>query len=152
MTFVVDLQRFAEKAKHRADEVVGITVTRIAAELDYRSPVGDATYWISKPPPGYVGGRFRANWQLGIDTVPVGERPALDQSPKNPDIGGETTQAITASIPDSAAGHIFYLSNNVPYAQRIENGWSHRQAPQGLVGLTAQKFIQKVREAVEALP
>lgn len=145
MSFAVDLRKFAEKAKERADEAVGAVVISIAAELDRRSPVGDAAFWISKPPPGYVGGRFRANWQLGVGTIPQGERNAVDPS------GTVALPAIRAAIPDDAAGKVYFLANNVPYAQRLENGWS-RQAPQGLVGLTAQRFQQIVKEAVERLP
>lgn len=145
MTFALDLQRFAEKTGEKADDAVGAIVTNIAARIDMRSPVGDASYWISKPPPGYVGGRFRANWQLGVDTVPSGEVAA-------PDPSGEATQGrIVAQVPDDAAGKTYWLVNNLPYAQRIEDGWS-RQAPTGLVGLTVVEFQQIVREAVEALP
>ena len=38
------------------------------------SPVGDADRWKhpEAKPEGYVGGHFRANWQLGIDTIPTG--------------------------------------------------------------------------------
>lgn len=142
MSFTVDLQRFAQKAGSKADEAVGGIVFNIAAELDRRSPVGDATYWKNPPPAGYVGGRFRANWQLGVDTVPRGERNAVDPN------GTVALPAIAAAIPDEAAGKVFWIANNVPYAQRIEYGWS-RQAPQGLVGLTTQNFQQIVREAVE---
>ena len=44
-TFALDLAKFAEKAKERADEAVGAVVIGIAAELDKRSPVGDQTKW-----------------------------------------------------------------------------------------------------------
>lgn len=145
MSFAVDLQRFVEKTKDRADEAVGGIVIGIASRLDERSPVGDATYWISPPPRGYVGGHFRANWQLGVDTIPSNEIPGVDPS------GEATLGRIVAAVPDDAAGKVYYLANNVPYARRLEEGWS-RQAPQGLVGITVVEFQQIVREAVEALP
>jgi hypothetical protein len=141
MTFALDLQRFAEKCADKADDAVANIVARVATELDKRSPVGDATYWISPPPKGYVGGHFRANWQLGVGSVPVGEKPGV-----TPALG-----TIIAEIPEEASGKVYWLANNVPYADRIEHGWS-RQAPTGLVGLTATMFQQIVREAVEVLP
>lgn len=145
MTFALDLQKFAEKAKGRADEAVGAIVTAVAAEIDMRSPVGDATYWKNPPPKGYVGGRFRANWQLGIGSLPGGTIAV-------PDADGRQTQArIQAEIPDQAAGHVYYLANNVEYAQRLEHGWS-RQAPAGVVGLTVTRFQDIVKEEVERLP
>lgn len=141
MTFALDLQKFAEKAKERADEAVGAIVIGVARELDRRSPVGDAKYWKSPPPKGYVGGHFRGNWQLGIGVLPQGEIAGADPT------GAGAQGRILASVPDEAAGLIYYLANNAPYARRIEDGWS-RQAPQGLVGLTAVMFEQIVREAV----
>lgn len=142
--FAVDLAKFAEKAKERADDLVGNVVVRIAAELDKRSPVGDATYWKHKPPKGYVGGHFRANWQLGVDALPAGEVAGADPS------GTRTQSRILAEVPADAAGRVFWLANNVPYAHRIEYGWS-RQAPQGLVGLTATMFQKIVDDAAGAL-
>lgn len=141
MTFALDLERLVQKYKARADDVVALTVTKIAAELDKRSPVGDAKFWKSEPPAGYIGGHFRANWQLGVNVVPRSEKPGVDRN------GTVALPAIVANIPDQAAGNVYYLANNVPYARRLEYGWS-RQAPSGLVGLTATKFQQRVREAV----
>lgn len=144
-TFALDLKKFAEKTKDKADDAVGNIVSRVAQELDLRSPVGDGSYWKSPPPKGYVGGRFRGNWQLGVDTVPAGETGRIDRS------GDATFSAILAEIPAEASGKLYTLINNVPYADRIEHGWS-RQAPQGLVGLTAIQFRRIVDDAVKALP
>lgn len=144
MSFALDLQRFAEKAKEKADEAVGAIVVNIARRIDERSPVGDARYWISPPPAGYIGGHFRANWQLGVEVRPAGEIAGVDPS-------GEATQGrIIAAVPDEAAGHVFYLVNNAPYARRLEEGWS-RQAPQGMVGLTVVEFQSIVDDAVRTL-
>ena len=140
-TFALDLAKFAEKAKERADEAVGAVVVGIAAELDRRSPVGDAKYWKHPAPKGYVGGHFRANWQLAIGSMPNGEVPGVDPT------GASAQARIMAAIPDDASGRVYYLANNVPYAQRIEYGWS-RQAPEGLVGLTVLKFREIVENAV----
>lgn len=145
-TFALDLAKFAEKAKERADEAVGAVVVGIAAELDRRSPVGDAIYWKHPAPKGYVGGHFRANWQLAIGSMPNGEVPGVDPT------GASAQARIMAAIPDEASGLVYYIANNVPYAQRIEYGWS-RQAPEGLVGLTVLKFREIVENAVaEAKP
>jgi hypothetical protein len=139
-SFAVQLQAFADKTKQRSNDFVGLVTVKIAQELDERSPVGDATYWTHPAPKGYVGGRFRGNWQLGIGVIPSGETGRIDPS------GAETLGTITASIPTEAAGTVMYLANNSPYGQRLEEGWS-RQAPTGLVGLTAMKFQAIVNEA-----
>lgn len=144
MTFALDLQKFAEKAKDKADAAVGNIVVRIAAELDKRSPVGDAAYWVSPPPKGYIGGHFRGNWQLGVDLRPTAELPGVDPT------GAKAQGSIIAAVPDETAGKVYWLANNAPYAQRLEHGWS-RQAPAGMVGLTVTMFDQIVREAVGAM-
>lgn len=142
-TFTADLSKWADKVKGRADEVVGDVVVQVAQALDRRSPVGDATYWQSPPPKGYIGGRFRGNWQLGVDVRPAGETGRIDPS------GSETQGEIIARIPQEAAGKVYYLLNNVDYAQPIEEGHS-QQAPQGVVGLTVIEFPQMVDQAVAA--
>lgn len=144
MTFALDLQKFAEKAKDNADQVVGEVVIGVARELDMRSPVGDATYWKNPPPKGYIGGRFRANWQLGIGAPQSGVVNATDLT------GTIALPAIIASVPEDAAGLVYYLSNNLDYAVPIENG-SSRQAPTGLIGLTAIKFQDIVNDATAGL-
>ena len=144
MSFVLDLQKFAERTKEKADLAVGRSVVGVSAELDRRSPGGDGSYWKNPPPKGYTGGRFRGNWQLGVGVAPAGETGAFDKS------GAETQGRIIAAVPQNAAGNVFYLMNNVPYARRIEDGWS-RQAPQGLVGLTVIQYQRIVDDAVAGL-
>jgi hypothetical protein len=144
MSFALDLQKFAEKTGAKADAAVANIVVRVARELDKRSPVGDAVYWKNPAPKGYVGGHFRANWQLGAGSKLAGELAGVDPS------GTATVATIIAKVPADASGKVYWLSNNVPYARRIEDGWS-RQAPEGLVSLTAVMFRQIVNEAVGAL-
>lgn len=142
--FLLQLQEFARKTGAKADLAVGRIVVRVSAELDRRSPVGDSSYWKNPPPKGYTGGRFRGNWQLGVGVVPGGETGAIDKT------GAETQGRIIATVPEQASGRVYYLVNNVPYSQRIEEGWS-RQAPQGLVALTSIQFQRIVDEAVGAI-
>ena len=44
----------------------------------------------------------------------------------------------------ASEGDAIYLVNNLPYAQRLENGWSTKQAPNGMVALSIQKFDGRV--------
>lgn len=145
MSFSLDLQKFVEKAKDNADQLVGEVVDAIAFKIDERSPVGNPKLWKSPPPKGYVGGRFRGNWQLGVDTIPGGTLDRIDPS-------GDTTRAqIRAAIPDQAAGHVYYLVNNLPYGHALEFGNHSTQAPRGIVGRTVIEFQQIINEKVESL-
>jgi hypothetical protein len=98
----------------------------------------------SKAPKGYIGGHFRANWQIGVGVRPMNEIDGVDKT-------GEATQAaIYAAIPMSVLGHTYYLVNNVPYAQRLEDGWSWHQAPQGMVHLAIMEYQRIVNDAIKS--
>lgn len=142
--FTVQLQQFATKSAAKADTVVKASVIEASRRLDNRSPVGDASFWKNPPPKGYTGGRFRGNWQLGIGVVPPGETGAIDKS------GAETQGRIIAQVPANAAGEVYFIINNVPYAQALEEGHS-RQAPQGMVGLTVIEWPGIVDQAAKGL-
>lgn len=147
-SFSLSLKKFAEKAAANADLVVAKVVHDMGVRIVERSPVGDATLWSSPPPKGYIGGRFRANWQYGNYSgagIPQQALPDIDPS------GGASIARIAAGIPaKGAAGMRHVLVNNLPYGQRLEDGWSS-QAPAGMVHLTVIEFQQFVERAAEGL-
>lgn len=138
MSFALDLKAFAQKTTTKADMVVRKVVIDVGTSLVFKSPVGDADYWINKPPAGYVGGRFRANWQYGLNS------PSSVTHDKTDSNGAATVSAIVGKVSKQAAGKVHYLTNGLPYGKRLEEGWSHRQAPNGMVGLTVIEFQQIV--------
>jgi hypothetical protein len=142
--FALNISAFCAKAKQRSDLIVRKIALDVDRRIMERSPVGDASYWKHPAPKGYVGGRFRANWQLEIGSIPMGTLDAIDPS-------GERTLAGHLSVISQArAGVVIYLSNNLPYARRIEDGWSH-QSPQGVVGLTVMEFQSIVDAAAKEI-
>jgi len=144
MSFSLDMSAFAEKTNKNIDLVIGKVVIDVAAEVIKRSPVGDASYWVSPPPAGYVGGRFRGNWDYGVNTAPVNEYSTIDPS------GSVSSDRVKSKLGVKTAGKVHWIVNNLPYAERIENGWS-RQAPQGVIGLTVIKFQSIVDAAARAI-
>ena len=78
-------------------------------------------------------GRFRGNWQLAIGSVPNGTLELDDKT------GTATIAKGTATSLGANAGDIIYFANNLPYARRLEEGYS-QQAPNGMVALTIQEF------------
>ena len=139
----VTFNQFSAKTSKAFDQLVRKTLIDLDRKLDERSPVGDTSYWKSAPPVGYVGGRFRGNWQYGFGSRPSGELDVTDKT------GSATTTRINAGIEAAPTIGVHFLTNNVPYAQRIEKGWS-RQAPAGVVGLAVLDFEGIVsRVAVE---
>lgn len=144
MSFSMQIAEFIAKTKASQDLVVRSITKKIDDKIVGRSPVGDAKYWKSKPPPGYAGGRFRANWQLSIGSPTAGVLDLIDKD------GSATIAAHGSVISTAKAGDVIYLVNNLPYARRIEEGWS-RQAPVGVVALTVVEFRTIVDNAVNGV-
>lgn len=91
-------------------------------------------------------GRARLNWQLTIATPAQGSLLGADvfkvPAPAAP-ISAESSTAFangSAAISGLQPFAIVWLSNNLPYIQRLEDGWSKKQAPGGMLGLTIQEL------------
>lgn len=94
-----------------------------------------------KAPAGYTGGRFRGNWQVGLDIQPDGETGRIDKS-------GNMTMAVGNYMLEQfkVGTKAIYFTNNVPYALELELGHSS-QAPSGLVRITALEAKKYFDEA-----
>lgn len=94
-----------------------------------------------KAPPGYTGGRFKANWFVGMDSQPADATDDVDRagniSMRRGRVILETFKVGMTSI---------YFTNNLPYAYSLEFGHS-KQAPGGMVRITAQDFQKLFSEA-----
>jgi hypothetical protein len=71
-------------------------------------------------------GRFRGNWMIDVSIVPEGWAEQYDRS------GQATIDKSRAMLSAYKLGYEIHIRNNVPYAVRLENGWS-QQAPAGVV-------------------
>ncbi|WP_053870486.1 hypothetical protein [Pseudomonas putida] len=89
---------------------------------------------------GYVGGRFRSNWQLTSGAPAVGEIEDIESA-------GETLDRLLVAAGDLSAGEVAYIVNNLPYAIPLEYGHSS-QAPGGMVRVTVADFQRIVEEAI----
>ena len=100
--------------KEAVNEEVRDVGLRILSAAINASPVGNPK-----------GGHYRRNWQVGLLAAPNREIEGVDAS------GSATLAAGKSKIRSYRNGRLF-ITNNVPYANRIENGHS-RQAPQGVL-------------------
>ncbi len=96
-----------------------------------------------KKPEGYVGGRFKNNWYVGLDSQPTETNDTPDAS----GLGSNTRGLAVLEVFRVGQVNSIYFTNNLPYAQALENGHSN-QAPGGMVGLTALDAAQYFREAM----
>lgn len=104
----------------------------------YSSPVGNPSLWKHPAPPGYVGGRFRGNWNVGLGDADTDVTLITDA-------GGVATEgrglAVLSSYPRAKSWKddfpSVHISNNLPYAMRLEHGWSSQSS-----GMVAQALAE----------
>ena len=86
-------------------------------------------------------GRFRNNWIVSINSPSMEQTPATDAS------GSGAINKGMAAIEgyDVETTSRIYIQNNLPYGNRLENGWL-KQAPKGMVSLTLNEMNTKYRE------
>ena len=108
--------------------------------LVLKSPVGYPPSWKRLAPKGYVGGQFRGAWQLSVGAEGTGIT--------GKSLPGRTgSRSAAAAAASDALGELsrlraydsVYIVNGLPYAERLENGWS-KQAPLGMVALTVAEL------------
>ena len=95
---------------------------------------------------GYVGGRFRGNWQVSFEVGATGMLDLVDPT-------GSAAKAIGKGVLEHyqiGVGKI-WIMNNLPYGPRLEyEGWSN-QAPAGMVQITVTEFQMFINKAVSEL-
>lgn len=130
-SFELDIQRFVDKAKGNIDLVIRKIALDMFKRVIMKSPVDT--------------GRFRANFQVAIGSMPAGTLEIDDKT------GAATISKVTAATLGLSAGQTIYLVNNLAYARRLEYGHS-KQAPNGMVRITVQEFPGVVNKAASEVP
>lgn len=129
-SFAAEVGQWVSETQEDVDEITIKSVLEVRNRLIVNSPVDR--------------GHFRGNWQYGLDRAPDGETytVAAKERPAPP--------PPMPHIAAKAAGHVHYLVNNVPYANRIEDGHSS-QAPAGVVALRIAEWPSIVGDAVASV-
>lgn len=125
MSFALDVSKFVEKAKKNPEKVMRQVSIKLFSAIIKASPVDT--------------GRFRMNWTASGGTPATGTTAATDKS------GNIATGNATSFVLKATNWREFTLTNNLPYAQRLEYGWS-QQAPQGFVRVNVSRFQQLINE------
>lgn len=116
-TFALELKAFADRTKAENEAIAKTALLDVFEEIRRRSPVDT--------------GFFRLNWTLTTDAP----------GPATP-----ITEALSVTLPPQVVGRVHFITNNLPYARRLETGWS-QQAPNGMVGLTVLRWPEIVNKA-----
>jgi len=89
-------------------------------------------------------GHARANWHIAQNTPNRSVTDSIDPTPR--DVPGN--EVLTHMAHPTKLGEVTYLTNSLPYIQRLEHGWS-KQSPGGMVKL-AQAELQTLSREVAA--
>jgi hypothetical protein len=123
-----DLQRIAQRNKQKAVKVMQNSLMRLGGAIVMRSPVDT--------------GRFRSNWLSAYGAMDTSTNDALDKS------GSAAIGKLTAKVNTLAAGQVFYFTNSLPYAQRLEyDAWS-AQSPAGMVRVSVASWQSIVEDEI----
>lgn len=143
-----DFNRLADIEKiagDRLDDVVSGTLLDLSRRVVLRTPVGNPSLWKDPPPPGYTGGQAKGNWQASLNQPTTTELERIDKT-------GSSTIADILPMTEAAPGNVWYLTNNLPYINRLEfDGWS-TQSPEGMVRVTLAELDTIIDERIAELP
>jgi len=87
-------------------------------------------------------GRLRGNWIISSESPASGQFDIIDPT------GEKTTKKVEDFVAklDNLEDFEVYLTNNLPYAYRIEyDGWSHTKAPEGMVRKNLIRITNNLR-------
>lgn len=150
MTFSSDIKAFAEKTKTDIADVKKYAAIKIFTDIVKATPVGNPDYWQEvngkprKAPPGYTGGRLRGNWQTSLNTPIHTEIARIETDPE----GGDVLKQVHAIVNGSSVEESIFLTNNLPYAIRVEYGHSKKQRPMGMLRVSIAGFENAIKEAL----
>ena len=132
MSFGDDIRAFAAKTNLSMDLVVRKVTIDLSNSVIRLSPVDT--------------GRFRGNWMLGIGEPNTLVIDAVDKD------GSKSVARIRRLSDLVYAGGVVYITNSLPYARRLEYGWSQQApSPPGIVRLTVQRYTEYIENAVRSL-
>jgi len=141
MTFTADLKKWTNKTNVFVVDIIRESAADLFEEIIQQTPVGDPSLWKSKPPADYVPGNLKSNWQCTLGTPASGMWSFEDKSEE------ATISAMKSVIEGSVPDQAIFLTNLLPYAQRIEYGAHSTQAPQGMVRISIAKLDQMFNKA-----
>lgn len=172
-SFSVNLTRFVEKTKTKADEVIRAVALELLGGVIEKSPVDT--------------GFFRANWRVAIGTPdlstegkgvvetqqfkvgaksslerkkadraaaegkefkPAARKRAEKRETKLAQSAAETLAKGTAAAIQGKLGDVIHVTNNTEYAEALENGHSG-QAPSGVMKITFEEVRHNLNTLVE---
>ena len=122
MSFSSDVHRIAKKMGDNAETVASATFIELFSSVIKDTPADE--------------GRLRGEWQTTKNSPAQGEANRTGAAVAIAEVYAVVTK------PD-----LYYMTNVMPYAERIEfDGWSHTKAPRGMVRINIKRLSQILRK------
>lgn len=113
MARIIRIDEIEDYVKGQIDKLLTVTVLETDKRCKLESPVDT--------------GRFRASWQVGQNSA-TGEGAT-------PGSYGSIPAIQKTNYQEEKAGNIYSIFNNLPYAERLANGYSKQANPGWLQGI-----------------
>jgi hypothetical protein len=127
MSFATDLDKAVLNIKGFTEKQVRGTLFGLSSRIIKESPVDT--------------GRFRGNWQASIGSPVLSTTSRLDST------GAGSINDAAVTVQGLKLGQTFYLTNNLPYARRLEYGSHSKQAPNGFLRINLQRVQLEINKA-----
>lgn len=126
MSFQQQIGRFSTKTKQKLHGIRRGVCVKLFSAVILDTPV--------------LTGRLRANWRFQEGTPQMAPIDRTDKSGQVP------ISEVTEGVARSTGHYDVYLTNNLPYAHRVEfEGWSHTKAPEGMMRRNVIRFNRLVK-------
>jgi len=129
MSFTSEIERFVKVVNDRTARAKAVIAGDLLRAIVHASPVDT--------------GQFKANWRVSLNATTRASIKSFDKG------GQSTISAGLEVIGRAKPTDRVYIGNNLPYARRIEYGWS-QQAPYGVVRVQVARLQGIVTSAVRA--
>lgn len=129
--FELDIRRFVAKANGNTDLVIRKVALDLFKRVIMKTPVDS--------------GRAKGSWTVAIGSIPADTIELEDKG------GTATIARAAATVLGLKAGDIIYCVSSLAYIRRLEFGYS-KQAPAGMVRISAAEYPGVVRQAAASVP
>jgi hypothetical protein len=120
-SYSADITEFVRKTGIKSDVILRKLALQALRGVVLKTPV--------------LTGRLRGNWRLSLNRIDL----TADWNKKDP-VGAKTIDEGNNTIAQAHFGDVICISNNLPYAQKIEDGGSPVKAPEGMLKVTFQEI------------
>lgn len=114
-------------------KTINNTLLQMYKKIVERTPVGDPSLWNWPAHKDYHPGTLRKSWTISFNGV---QRNVTGQFASSAQVLGNNGLSFKIG---NGKTQVAVISNPMPYAQRVETGWS-TQAPQGMMRITIAEY------------